>query len=90
MKYVNNITVYVTFLFTIKNIFDDYINLGLIDEHYGMFYFILLLVLISCQISNKKKMKNKNLYRFYYYSNIIVNRIFWGYFLVMAIYRFYK
>ncbi len=34
-------------------------------------------------------MKKKNLYRFYYYSNIIVNRIFWGYFLVMAIYRFF-
>lgn len=34
-------------------------------------------------------MKNKNLYKFYYYSNIIVNRSFWGYFLLMVIYRFF-
>ena len=31
-------------------------------------------------------MKNKNWeYKFYYYSNIIVNRLFWGYFLLMVI-----
>ena len=35
-------------------------------------------------------MKNKNwVYKFYYYSNIIVNRLFWGYFLLMVIYRFF-
>ena len=35
-------------------------------------------------------MKNKNWeYKFYYYSNIIVNRLFWGYFLLMVIYRFF-
>jgi hypothetical protein len=56
MKYVNNVAVYVTFIFTIKKIFfDDYIDLGIIDEHYGIFFFILLLVLISCKILNKKK-----------------------------------
>lgn len=34
-------------------------------------------------------MKNKNLvYKLYYYSNIIVNRLFWGYFLLMVVYRF--
>lgn len=35
-------------------------------------------------------MKNKNwVYKFYYYSNIIVNRLFWGYFLLMVIYCFF-
>ncbi len=35
-------------------------------------------------------MKNKNwVYKFYYYSNIIVNRLFLGYFLLMVIYRFF-
>ena len=35
-------------------------------------------------------MKNKNWeYKFYYYSNIIVNRLFCGYFLLMVIYRFF-
>jgi hypothetical protein len=34
-------------------------------------------------------MKSKKIYKFYYYSNIIVNRIFWGYFLLMGIYRFF-
>ena len=28
-------------------------------------------------------------YQLYYYSNIIVNRIFWGYFLLMIIYNFF-
>jgi hypothetical protein len=26
---------------------------------------------------------------FYYYSNIIVDRLFWGYFLLMVVYRFF-
>ena len=35
-------------------------------------------------------MKNKNWeYKFYYYSNIIVNRLFWGYFLLLVIYRLF-
>lgn len=34
-------------------------------------------------------MKNRNLvYKLYYYSNIIVNRLFWGYFFLLFIYRF--
>lgn len=34
-------------------------------------------------------MKNRKLwYKFYYYSNIIVDNIFWGYFFLLAIYRF--
>lgn len=34
-------------------------------------------------------MKNKILYKLYYYSEIIVNRLFWVYFSIMAIYRFF-
>ena len=35
-------------------------------------------------------MKNKDLvYKLYYNSNIIVNRLFWGYFLLIVIYRFF-
>lgn len=35
-------------------------------------------------------MKNKNiLYKLYDYSNIIINRIFWGYYVLMFIYRFF-
>lgn len=34
-------------------------------------------------------MKSKKMiYKFYYYSNIIVDRFFWGYFFLMGIYRF--
>lgn len=32
--------------------------------------------------------RKKMIYKFYYYSNIIVDRFFWGYFLLMVIYRF--
>lgn len=91
MKYINNIAVYATLIFAVKKMFfDDYLDLGVVDEYYGIVFFILLLVLMSCRIFNKKKMKNKNwVYKFYYYSNIIVNRLFWGYFLLMVIYRFF-
>ena len=35
-------------------------------------------------------MKNKKLiYRLYYYSDIIVTNIFWTYFIIMMIYRFF-
>lgn len=92
MKYINNIAVYATLIFAVKKMFfDDYLDLGVVDEYYGIVFFILLLVLMSCRIFNKKRNeRNKNWeYKFYYYSNIIVNRLFWGYFLLMVIYRFF-
>lgn len=56
MKYVNNVAVYITLAFAIKKMFfDSYIDLGVIDEYYGVCFFILLLVLISCKIINRKK-----------------------------------
>ena len=30
----------------------------------------------------------KIIYKFYYYSNVIIYWLFWGYFIVMVIYRF--
>ena len=61
MKYINDINsiaVYATFIFSVKMMFfDDFINLGVIDQHYGVVYFILLL--ISCRIINKRKNGNK-------------------------------
>ena len=63
MKYINDINsiaVYAIFIFSVKMMFfDDFINLGVIDQHYGVVYFILLLVLISCRIINKRKSGNK-------------------------------
>lgn len=56
MKYINNIAVYVTLIFAVKKMFfDNYIDLGVIDEYYGIFFFILLLVLIGCKVFNKRK-----------------------------------
>ncbi len=56
MKYINNIAVYATLIFTVKKMFfDSYIDLGVIDQHYGIVYFILLIVLVSCKILNKKR-----------------------------------
>ena len=63
MKYINDINsiaVYAIFIFSVKMMFfDDFINLGVIDQHYGVVYFILLLVLIRCRIINKRKSGNK-------------------------------
>ena len=63
MKYINDINdiaVYATFIFSVKKVFfDNFINLGVIDQHYGVVYFILLLVMISCKIINKRKNGNK-------------------------------
>ena len=63
MKYINDINsiaVYAIFIFSVKMMFfDDFINLEVIDQHYGVVYFILLLVLISCRIINKRKSRNK-------------------------------
>lgn len=56
IKQVKNITVNVALLFIIKKMFfDSYVDLGVIDKHYGISFFILLLILISCQILDKKK-----------------------------------
>lgn len=35
--------------------FDDVIDLGIIDEHYGITFFILLIILKTCDILNKKR-----------------------------------
>lgn len=59
MKYINiinSIAVYASLIFAVKMMFfDDFINLGVIDQYYGVVFFILLLVLISCRIINKRK-----------------------------------
>ena len=56
MKYINNIAVYATLIFAVKKMFfDDYLDLGVVDEYYGIVFFILLLVLMSCRIINKKR-----------------------------------
>lgn len=56
IKQVKNITENVALLFIIKKMFfDSYIYLGVLDKHYGICFFILLLILISCQILDKKK-----------------------------------
>ena len=56
MKYINNIAVYATLIFAVKKMFfDNYIDLGVIDRHYGIVFFIFLLVMISCRILNKKR-----------------------------------
>ena len=56
MKYINNIAVYATLIFAVKKMFfDDYLDLGVVDEYYGIVFFILLLVLMSCRIFNKKR-----------------------------------
>ena len=56
MKYINNIAVYATLIFAVKKMFfDDYLDLGVVDEYYGIVFFILLLVLMSCIIFNKKR-----------------------------------
>ncbi len=56
MKYINKIAVYVTLIFAVKKMFfDSYIDLGVIDRHYGIFFFMLLLILIGCKILNRKK-----------------------------------
>ena len=42
MKYINDINsiaVYATFIFSVKMMFfDDFVNLGVIDQHYGVVY----------------------------------------------------
>ena len=56
MKYINNIAVYATLIFAVKKMFfDDYLDLGVVDEYYGIVFLILLLVLMSCRIFNKKR-----------------------------------
>lgn len=56
IKQVSNIAANVTLIFAVKKMFfDSYIDLGVIDKHYGISFFILLLILISCQILDKKK-----------------------------------
>ena len=56
MKYINNIAVYAALIFAVKKMFfDDYLDLGVVDEYYGIVFFILLLVSMSCRIFNKKR-----------------------------------
>lgn len=54
MKYINiisKVAAYTSVIFAAKMMFfDNYIDLGIIDGHYGVVFFILLLVLISCRI----------------------------------------
>lgn len=63
MKYINNINsvaVNTSLIFLVKKMFfDDFIYLGVIDQYYGVIFFILLIVMISCKIINKKKNGNK-------------------------------
>ena len=61
MKYINSIAVYATLIFAVKKMFfDNCINLGVIDQYYGIVFFILLLVLVSCRIINKKRNEKEN------------------------------
>ena len=56
MKYIQEIVIYLTFFLAIKMLFfDDVIDLGIIDEHYGITFFILLIILKTCYILNKKR-----------------------------------
>ena len=58
MKYITNIAVYLTLIFAIKKMFfDNSINLGIIDKHYGITFFILLLILVTCELLNRKQKK---------------------------------
>lgn len=63
MKYINNINsvaVNTSLIFLVKKMFfDDFIYLGVIDQYYGVIFFILLIVMISCKIINKRKNGNK-------------------------------
>lgn len=63
MKYINiinSIAVNTSLIFLVKKMFfDDFIYLGVIDQYYGVIFFILLIVMISCKIINKKKNGNK-------------------------------
>lgn len=39
MKYINNIAVYATLIFAVKKMFfDDYLDLGVVDEYYGIVF----------------------------------------------------
>ena len=43
MRYINKIAVYVILIFSIKKMFfDTYIDLGVIDRHYGIFFYIII------------------------------------------------
>lgn len=56
MKYIKNIAVYTALILAGKMMFfDNYIDLGVIDRHYGIVFSILFLVIISCNLFNKKK-----------------------------------
>ena len=63
MKYINiinSIAVNTSLIFLVKKMFfDDFIYLGVIDQYYGVIFFILLIVMISCKIINKRKNGNK-------------------------------
>lgn len=63
MKYINNINsvaVNTSLIFLVKKMFfDDFIYLGVIDQYYGVIFFILLIVMISCKIINKRKNGHK-------------------------------
>jgi hypothetical protein len=55
MKNINKIAVFATLIFAVKKMFfDNYIDLGVIDEYYGIVFFILLLILIVCKMLNRK------------------------------------
>ncbi len=60
MKYVNirfikNVMTNISLIFIAKKMFfDDYISLGIFDKHYGITFFTLLLILVSCQLLEKK------------------------------------
>lgn len=60
MKYINNIAVYTALILAVKKMFfDNYIDLGVIDEYYGVVCFILLLIMVSYKILNKKRYGKK-------------------------------
>ena len=58
MKYITNIAVYLTLIFAIKKMFfDNSFDLGIIDKYYGIIFFILLLILVICEMLNRTQKK---------------------------------
>ncbi len=60
MKYINSISIILILTFFIKRMFfDTSINLGLIDEHYGVVFAILLVLLLGSEFLLRRN-RNKN------------------------------
>jgi len=60
MKYFNRIIVNIALLLLVKMFFfDKYISLGVIDKHYGVICFVLLIMIIGSEFYLRKKNKEK-------------------------------